>query len=82
MATASATWSGLSASATTGSAPISDNSACFESLRVMPTTWCPAAISCGTSCRPMAPVAPATKIFIWGLLSSIAPPKTRQPALL
>jgi hypothetical protein len=36
--TASATWSGSSASATTGVAPRSRSMACFDSVRVIPCT--------------------------------------------
>ena len=35
-------------------------------LRVVAVTWCPATTSCGTRCRPTAPVAPATKTFMVG----------------
>ena len=63
-ATASATASASSASATAGVAPSSSSSRRLDSLRVMPVTAWPRATSRGTSWRPSAPVAPATKIFM------------------
>src|SRR5579884_1534147 len=62
--TASATCSGSSASASTGTAPSSARSACLAALRVMPNTSWPAATRRGTSCLPIAPVAPATRTLM------------------
>jgi hypothetical protein len=67
-ATAAATASGSSASSTAAWAPHSSSSAAFAGVRVVPVTKCPAVTSRGTSCRPRAPVAPATRTFISGLL--------------
>jgi len=45
-------------------APSARSAFCLASVRVMPVTWWPAVTSRGTSCLPIAPVAPATKILI------------------
>ena len=42
--------------------PAARSQAALSADRVVPVTRCPAATSMGTSCRPMAPAAPATKI--------------------
>jgi hypothetical protein len=53
---------------TTGTAPISSSASRFDGLRVIPWTSCPAATNRGTSCRPIAPVAPATNTLMSHLL--------------
>ena len=63
-ATARATAAASNASATTGVAPACSMAAALAGVRVMPVTSWPAAISAGTSPRPTAPVAPATKILM------------------
>ncbi len=66
LATASPTARPSSPSSSTGSAPASRSPASLPWLRVVAVTWCPAATSCGTRCRPTAPVAPATNTFMVG----------------
>ena len=63
-ATARATARGSSASASTGVAPSCVTITPLVGLRVMPVTSWPRATSWGTSCLPMAPVAPATRILM------------------
>src|SRR5215218_6823453 len=64
LATASATESGSSASTMTGSAPSARSTAVLAAERVVPTTWWPRATRWGTRWRPIAPEAPAMKIFM------------------
>jgi len=66
---ASMTAAGSSASATTGFAPMARRMPTLFGVRVMPVTACPALSSTGTSLRPMAPVAPATKTLICNRLA-------------
>jgi len=66
---ASMTAAGSSASATTGFAPMARRMPTLFGVRVMPVTACPALSSTGTSLRPIAPVAPATKTLICNLLA-------------
>jgi hypothetical protein len=61
---ASITASRSSASRTTGVAPAARSASALSGVRVVPTTVWPLATSRGTSRRPRAPVAPATKIFM------------------
>ena len=77
-ATACATASGSRASATTGRAPRLRTRSCFDALLVIPTTSCSRATSLGTSALPMAPVAPATKIFITTSSHLSCPCETRE----
>src|SRR5262245_16445826 len=51
-------------SPTTASAPAAAIAAVRDCTRVSPTTAWPAATSCGTSRRPTAPLAPATKTLM------------------
>ena len=52
--------------------------ACFDSLRVMPWTSWPAATRRGTSCCPIAPVAPATNTLIINSLVEDHPAPRRR----
>src|SRR5690242_20637627 len=67
--TASITAFLLSPSSTIVSAPNARRASVLPAVRVVATTWCPFEMSSGTSCLPTAPVAPATKIFIFSLPS-------------
>src|SRR5688572_26977869 len=60
-------------STTTASAPIAWMASLDFSLVVVPVTWWPRATSIGTSRRPTAPLAPATKTRMVGLLSHLCP---------
>src|SRR2546423_13574533 len=60
--TAARTARALRPSATTGPAPARGMAAAFSGERVMPVTEWPAETNAGMSARPMAPVAPATKM--------------------
>ncbi len=64
LATASATDSGSSASRTTGSAPSARSASALAAERVVPTTSWPRATSWTTNWLPIAPDAPARKIFM------------------
>ena len=66
--TAAITSSRSSASATTGTAPSSRSAAAFAGVRVIPCTSWPASASRRTSGWPTAPLAPAMKIRMIGLL--------------
>src|SRR4051812_11129471 len=66
VSTARRTASASKASAIAASAPSAVSASAFE--RVMPTTEWPPSISCRTSGRPIAPLAPAMKTFIGCLL--------------
>jgi hypothetical protein len=69
---ASITASRSNASRITGVAPAARSASALSGVRVAPTTVCPLETNRGTSRRPRAPVAPATKIFMaspWFLLS-------------
>ena len=68
LATAVATCSASSPSARNGVAPCRRSWSNLAGVRVVPATSWPLATSRGTSWRPMAPVAPATKIFIVSVL--------------
>ena len=62
--TAALSASASSASTTTACAPCERNQAARSAERVVPVTTWPASMSIGTSCRPIAPAAPATKTRI------------------
>ena len=53
-------------STSTGSAPARASAPARSDERVVPVTVCPAAISAGTSRRPIAPDAPARKTWMRG----------------
>ena len=63
-ATAVATASASKASATIGSAPAEPIVSALLAVRVIPWTEWPAESRMGKSCRPMAPLAPATNTLI------------------
>ena len=66
LATASPIPTASSPSTTTGSAPIVRMASVDVSFVVVPVTWWPRATSIGTSRRPTAPFAPATKTRMVG----------------
>jgi pimeloyl-ACP methyl ester carboxylesterase len=51
-------------STTTASAPRPRSSPSLPGLLVVAVTWCPCVVSCGSSCCPIAPAAPATNTRI------------------
>ena len=53
-------------------APNARSPSCFDAVLVIPTTSWPRATSCGTSCLPRAPVAPATKTFMTAPVGSLS----------
>jgi hypothetical protein len=77
--TARSTASRSRASATTGSAPAARRPAALPAVRVMPVTWWPPWTSSGTSRRPSAPVAPATKILMVDSFRGLLSSQTRRP---
>ena len=77
LATASPIPTASRPSTTTGSAPSFRSASVDRSLVVVPVTWWPRATSIGTSLRPTAPFAPATKTRMVGPPFSSAP-ETRQ----
>src|SRR5215472_4362595 len=50
-------------STSAGLIPAASSARALAGLRVMPVTWCPAAMSSGVNRRPMAPFAPAKNIL-------------------
>src|SRR4051812_29959668 len=83
-ATASPTAAASRPSTTTGLAPSSRRRSTFFALVVVAVTSCPAATSCGTSRRPMAPVAPAMKTrmgfsFRSSVMGSASSGRDRRP---
>src|SRR6266699_2616546 len=61
LATASPTAVASRPSTTAGSAPSARSCPALAGLLVVAVTWCPCPASWGSSCRPTAPAAPATK---------------------